>query len=145
MSKSLQALLSELEQFGQENDAAITDRPRRMLNITRDTGEFLRVLVQATRARRVLEIGTSNGYSTLWLAQGQRPLAGTSPRWSFPITSLSWPPEILSAQASLNLSPSAKERRALTWIACRRPALTLFFLIRNALTTCSGGRVSSAF
>jgi predicted O-methyltransferase YrrM len=39
-----------------------------MLNITRDTGEFLSVLVQAMNARRVLEIGTSNGYSTLWLA-----------------------------------------------------------------------------
>jgi predicted O-methyltransferase YrrM len=39
-----------------------------MLNITRDTGEFLSVLVRATAARRILEIGTSNGYSTLWLA-----------------------------------------------------------------------------
>ena len=28
-----------------------------MLNITRDTGEFLVVLVRATAARRVLEIG----------------------------------------------------------------------------------------
>lgn len=40
MSESLQALLTELETFGQENDAAISDRPRRMLNITRDTGSF---------------------------------------------------------------------------------------------------------
>jgi predicted O-methyltransferase YrrM len=39
-----------------------------MLNITRDTGEFLSVLVRATNAKRILEIGTSNGYSTLWLA-----------------------------------------------------------------------------
>ncbi|SDN04739.1 O-methyltransferase [Vreelandella arcis] len=76
MSESLQALLSELEQFGQENDAAITDRPRRMLNITRDTGEFLSVLIKATNARRVLEIGTSNGYSTLWLAQAESKIGG---------------------------------------------------------------------
>ncbi|MDR5874064.1 hypothetical protein LPL18_007295 [Halomonas sp. CUBES01] len=47
-----------------------------MLNITRDTGEFLQVLVKATRAHRVLEIGTSNGYSTLWLAQGVEPIGG---------------------------------------------------------------------
>jgi predicted O-methyltransferase YrrM len=40
-----------------------------MLNITRDTGRFLSVLVRATGARRILEIGTSNGYSTLWLAE----------------------------------------------------------------------------
>jgi predicted O-methyltransferase YrrM len=47
-----------------------------MLNITRDTGEFLSVLVQATLARRVLEIGTSNGYSTLWLARAARAIGG---------------------------------------------------------------------
>jgi predicted O-methyltransferase YrrM len=47
-----------------------------MLNITRDTGEFLSVLVQATLARRVLEIGTSNGYSTLWLASATRATGG---------------------------------------------------------------------
>ena len=67
-SPELAALLAELEAFGKHNDATITDRPRRMLNITRDTGEFLAVLVIAMNARRVLEIGTSNGYSTLWLA-----------------------------------------------------------------------------
>ena len=68
MAELLQDLLVELERFGEENDNVHSERPRRMLNITRDTGEFLAVLVRATAARRVLEIGTSNGYSTLWLA-----------------------------------------------------------------------------
>ncbi|CEP36482.1 MULTISPECIES: O-methyltransferase [unclassified Halomonas] len=76
MSETLKELLTELEQFGQQNDAAISERPRRMLNITRDTGEFLSVLVQATNAQRVLEIGTSNGYSTLWLAQAVQRVGG---------------------------------------------------------------------
>src|SRR2546427_3821075 len=67
MMDPLDALLAELERFGKANDGSTTDRTRRMLNITRDTGEFLAVLVRATLARRVLEIGTSNGYSTLWL------------------------------------------------------------------------------
>jgi predicted O-methyltransferase YrrM len=70
-------LKAELERFGQANDAATTERPRRMLNITRDTGEFLAVLVRATAARRVLEIGTSNGYSTLWLAGAVREIGGS--------------------------------------------------------------------
>jgi predicted O-methyltransferase YrrM len=48
-----------------------------MLNITRDTGEFLSVLVRATTARRVLELGTSNGYSTLWLASAVRATRGS--------------------------------------------------------------------
>lgn len=66
---ALQALKAELERFGEANDAATAARPRRMLNITRDTGEFLGVVLRATGARSVLEIGTSNGYSTLWLAE----------------------------------------------------------------------------
>jgi len=77
MTEKLAALLAELEQFGQRNDAATTDRPRRMLNITRDTGEFLAVLVNAADARRILEIGTSNGYSTLWLAGAARATGGS--------------------------------------------------------------------
>ena len=39
-----------------------------MLNITPDTGQLLRILVRATGACRILEVGTSNGYSTMWLA-----------------------------------------------------------------------------
>jgi predicted O-methyltransferase YrrM len=77
MNESLESLLAELEQFGEANDESISDRPRRMLNITRDTGEFLSVLVRATAARKVLEIGTSNGYSTLWLASAAHDIGGT--------------------------------------------------------------------
>ena len=69
MPTSLKALLKELEAFGTSHDAALENRASRMLNITHDTGEFLAVLVRATAARRILEIGTSNGYSTLWLAE----------------------------------------------------------------------------
>ena len=74
---TLEALKAELERFGSDNDAVHTERPRRMLNITRDTGEFLSVLVRAMLARRVLEIGTSNGYSTLWLAEAARDIGGS--------------------------------------------------------------------
>jgi predicted O-methyltransferase YrrM len=76
VTESLQQLLLELEQFGLNNDSAIADRPRRMLNITRDTGEFLSVVVRAMNAQRVLEIGTSNGYSTIWLASAAKAVKG---------------------------------------------------------------------
>ena len=77
MSSPLDSLMAELEHFGKANDSSTTERPRRMLNITRDTGSFLAVLVVATLARRVLEIGTSNGYSTLWLASAARAIGGS--------------------------------------------------------------------
>ncbi|MGL6263231.1 O-methyltransferase [Aeromonas jandaei] len=65
----LERLKQALEQFGEQHDLAQTDRADKMLNITRDTGELLAVLVQTRGAQAVLEIGTSNGYSTLWLAE----------------------------------------------------------------------------
>ena len=77
MSSPLDTLMGELERFGKANDGSVTERPLRMLNITRDTGEFLALLVRATLARRVLEIGTSNGYSTLWLASAARAIGGS--------------------------------------------------------------------
>jgi len=36
MGDSLETLKAELERFGEANDAATNERPRRMLNITRE-------------------------------------------------------------------------------------------------------------
>lgn len=37
-------------------------------NIPRETGCFLYMLVKVKKAKNILEVGTSNGYSTIWLA-----------------------------------------------------------------------------
>ena len=76
MDNNLRSLLHELERFGADNDARANRRQDKMLNVTPETGELLAILVQATRAQRVLEVGTSNGYSTLWLADAVRAVAG---------------------------------------------------------------------
>lgn len=76
MDSPLEVLKAELEGFGSSNDRSMSDRPRRMLNITRETGQFLSVLVRACQSRRVLEIGTSNGYSTLWLGEAAVAVGG---------------------------------------------------------------------
>jgi predicted O-methyltransferase YrrM len=73
----LALLLAELEAFAAEHDRTCGEPARRLHNITRDTGEFLSVLIRATSARRVLELGTSNGYSTLWLAGALVATAGS--------------------------------------------------------------------
>ncbi|HHX65527.1 MAG TPA: O-methyltransferase [Chloroflexi bacterium] len=39
------------------------------IQITSEQGRFLRLMVTLTRARRILEIGTLAGYSTVWMAQ----------------------------------------------------------------------------
>lgn len=47
MTDALRTLKTELERFGKANDGATAVRAERMLNITRDTGELLSVLVRA--------------------------------------------------------------------------------------------------
>ncbi|MDN3557701.1 O-methyltransferase [Halomonas maura] len=83
-TRPVSAVKAELEAFGAANDRAVSDGRERMLNITPDTGEFLGVLVRATGARRILEVGTSNGYSTLWLAEAAMATGGqvTTVEWA---------------------------------------------------------------
>lgn len=38
-------------------------------NVSRETGQFLNLLVKDLRCKRILEIGTSSGYSGIWLAE----------------------------------------------------------------------------
>ena len=76
MDDTLHAFLESLEKIGEANDARETAQPKRMLNITRDTGRLLWILVTATRATRILEVGTSNAFSTIWLADAARTTGG---------------------------------------------------------------------
>ena len=46
------------------------------LNVTTREGRVLRQLTEALGAKRVVEIGTSSGYSTIWLALGVRAAGG---------------------------------------------------------------------
>lgn len=68
MDRQREALLARLKQFGEENDTHVTVRAEKMLNITADTGLLLWMVIRAMRPDRILEIGTSNGYSTIWWA-----------------------------------------------------------------------------
>jgi predicted O-methyltransferase YrrM len=72
----LRELLEELHRAGDAHDAGIADRLQRLRNVEPDTAAVLALLVRATAARRVLEVGTSNGYSTLWLADAVRSVGG---------------------------------------------------------------------
>lgn len=68
MKRQLIDLLGTIERQGRENDERETDRARKMLNLEPKTAQLLHILVRSAKAKRVLEIGTSNGYSTIYLA-----------------------------------------------------------------------------
>jgi predicted O-methyltransferase YrrM len=72
-----QTFLDELYAAGRAHDEALEDRLQRFRNVEPETAELLGVLVRALQARRVLEIGTSNGYSTIWLADAAEAVGGS--------------------------------------------------------------------
>lgn len=71
-----QAVLDRLRAADQAQRDAGLPQSRRTRNITAPTGSFLYATVRATGARRIFEMGSSNGYSTIWLALAARELGG---------------------------------------------------------------------
>lgn len=67
MDITLKNFLKELKQFGIENDIP---------NITETNAQFLHFLLRQKKAKSLLEIGTANGYSTIWFADAMRPFNG---------------------------------------------------------------------
>ena len=65
MTEILEETLKELE---------ITQRE--FWNIPRQTGNFLNMLLRMNNSKSVLEIGTSNGYSGLWILEGLKHTGG---------------------------------------------------------------------
>lgn len=61
----LEKLLPELEAKRRQN-----------LNVPREDGRLLNLFVQMTGAKRALEVGTSNGYSAIWIALGLEATGG---------------------------------------------------------------------
>jgi predicted O-methyltransferase YrrM len=68
MDAHLRNFLEELYRDGREFDAAQPDRLDRLRNLEPDSAALLALLIRANRPQRLLELGTSNGYSTIWLA-----------------------------------------------------------------------------
>jgi predicted O-methyltransferase YrrM len=95
MDARLVSLLDELHRHGVEHDAGKTDRLERLRNLEPETAALLALLVRATGARHVLELGTSNGYSTVWLADAVAANSGN-------LTSVELDPE-RTTQAAQNL------------------------------------------
>jgi caffeoyl-CoA O-methyltransferase len=60
--------MKELEQIDAQDRADGTARLERLRQIPPETGKFIALLAATAPAGRYLEIGTSAGYSTLWLA-----------------------------------------------------------------------------
>ncbi|HEY1777328.1 MAG TPA: class I SAM-dependent methyltransferase [Solirubrobacteraceae bacterium] len=77
MDASRRALAAQILGQARAHDELQSDRVARFRNVEPETAELLSLLVRSTRARRILELGTSNGYSTIWLADAAEATGGT--------------------------------------------------------------------
>lgn len=65
MDAILEEILSELEKTQDD-----------FWNVSRQTGNFINMLIKVMGAKNVLELGTSNGYSGLWIAEALKQTGG---------------------------------------------------------------------
>ena len=77
MDAVVSGVIERLNAAAGEHDAGLANRLERWRVLEPDAGRFLWFLTQTTGARSIVEIGTSRGVSTLWLADAARATGGT--------------------------------------------------------------------
>ena len=76
MRLNFQQRMYELYQHFTQFDALQTDRIQRYRNIEPESALFLAMQIRIQQSKKILEIGTSTGYSTLWLANAAEQTLG---------------------------------------------------------------------
>ena len=78
MDELIKSVLAEYDRRGAEEwklrdhmseDEWMTHRDEFLISIGPQTGQLLNILIKGAKARNILEIGTSYGHSTVWLAE----------------------------------------------------------------------------
>jgi len=70
MRENIRSVLKKLEKQAEleKSEKIQVSHDERMLAISSETGEFFNILLRAIKAKKILEIGMSVGFSTLWFA-----------------------------------------------------------------------------
>ena len=85
MNESIKSVLAEYDRRGAEEwklrnhmseDEWMSHRDEFLISIGRHTGRLLNILIKGAMARNILEIGTSYGHSTVWLAEAAAAIDG---------------------------------------------------------------------
>jgi predicted O-methyltransferase YrrM len=76
MDATVQKAIDDLVLAAERHDATQANRLDRWRVLEPGAGRFLWFLTQAVRARAIVEVGTSRGVSTLWLADAARSTGG---------------------------------------------------------------------
>lgn len=69
-------MLNKFDKTTQEVLLSLEETQKNFWNISRVTAEFLYTLIQTANCKNVLEIGTSNGYSGIWIGKALKITGG---------------------------------------------------------------------
>jgi predicted O-methyltransferase YrrM len=76
MEQAVRNFLQKLETSGRAHDQNEPQHSQRFLNLEPETADAMTMLLKIARVRRLLEIGTSNGYGAIWIASVLAPNGG---------------------------------------------------------------------
>src|SRR5512139_1696201 len=77
IDQRVRAVLDRLEARDSQERESGAPREVRLRQVTPDVGRFLHNLVLTARPRSLIEIGTSGGYSTAWIASAASAAGGS--------------------------------------------------------------------
>lgn len=69
-------MIEEFDEITQQTLFELEKTQKQFWNIARVTGEFLNLLIRTSKAQNVLELGTSNGYSGIWIGKALKETGG---------------------------------------------------------------------
>ena len=139
MNEERRRIAADLYAVSREHDRAQAGRLARFRNVEPDTAALLGVLIRAMRARRILELGTSNGYSTIWLADAAEATGGRVvsvdldparielARVNLGAASLIERVELQTEDAALTLERSEDAAWDFVFLDAERPAYPVYF------------------
>jgi len=70
MRENIKSVLKKLDKRSEleKSEKIQINHDERMLTVSNETGEFFNILLKAMKAKKILEVGMSVGFSTLWFA-----------------------------------------------------------------------------
>lgn len=127
IDETAQAVMARLEAQDAGERERGAPRSERLRQISPEVGRFLHTVALARRPRTIVEIGTSGGYSTIWLSLAAR-TAGAS------VTTLELDPKKVAAAtanlraAGLDGVATVIEGDAAAYLRAQREPVDFFFL-----------------
>ena len=150
MDPTLASYLDDLHHSGRRHDAPLDDRLQRLRNMTREAAALIATLIRAHGSARVLEIGTSNGYSAIWFADAVRdtggrletveidPLRAADARANIAGAGLSAHASVLEADAAAVLAGLPDASVDFVVLDAERPAYTAYWPALTRVLTARG-------